>query len=113
MSIKHFDNQQICVIIWLVCMEAKMNLYTEKQKTQDFEYFKDINKDFFSKNGHKFLAIKNRSVVDNADSVQDLIKQMNDRSIAVGTYLIQECTGDDSAYTTTVMRLITKGQKNG
>ena len=89
-----------------------MNLYTEKEKTKDFEFFININKDFFSKNGHKFLAIKNRSIIDNADSVQELIKKMDSKSIAVGTYLIQECTGDDSAYTTTVMRLITKGQKN-
>ena len=27
----------------------------------------------------------------------------------IGTYIIQECTGDDSAYRTTIMRLIIKG----
>lgn len=90
-----------------------MNSYTEKQKTKDFEFFKNVNKDFFSKNGHKFLAIKNCSIVDNADTIPELIKKMNEKSILVGTYLIQECTGDEAAYTTTVMRLMTKGEING
>lgn len=89
-----------------------MNVYTEQEKEKDFEFFKSINKSFFSENGHKYLAIKNESVIDTADSVQDLINKMNEKSISVGTYLIQECTGDDSAFTTTIMRLIVKGETN-
>lgn len=89
-----------------------MSLYTESEKTKDFEFFMSINKDFFAKNGHAFLAIKNCSVVENASTVSELIKKMDEKSVAVGNYLIQECTGDDTAYTTTVMRLMVKGQKN-
>lgn len=89
-----------------------MNVYTEAEKTKDFDYFKSINQDFFAKNGHKFLAIKNQSILDTAEAIQDLIDRLNQRSIAVGTYLIQECTGDNSAYTTTVMRLMLKGYNN-
>ena len=89
-----------------------MNVYTENEKTKDFNFFKSINQDFFSKNGHKFLAIKNQSVVDNAETVQDLINKMNNKSFSVGSYLIQECTGDNSAFTTTVMSLMIKGLKN-
>lgn len=89
-----------------------MNGYTENEKTKDFNFFKSINQDFFSKNGHKFLAIKNQSVVDNAETVQDLINKMNNKSFSVGSYLIQECTGDNSAFTTTVMSLMIKGLKN-
>ncbi len=89
-----------------------MNVYTENEKTKDFNFFKSINQDFFSKNGHKFLAIKNQSVVDNAETVQDLINKMNKKSFSVGSYLIQECTGDNSAFTTTVMSLMIKGLKN-
>lgn len=85
-----------------------MNVYTENEKTKDFDFFKNINEDFFSKNGHKFLAIRNQKIIDNAETVQDLIKQMNSKSFDVGTYLIQECTGDNSAFVTSVMRLMMK-----
>ena len=90
-----------------------MNLYSENEKSKDFDYFKEINKDYFSENGHKFLAIKNQSIMESADSVIDLINKMNEKSFSVGTYLIQECTGDENAYTTTVMRLVMKGEING
>ena len=86
-----------------------MDAYTEKDKEKDFQFFKDINKGFYSENGHKFLAIRNQEILDNADTVNDLIDRMNGKSLAVGNYLIQECTGDDSAFTNTVMRLMIRG----
>ena len=89
-----------------------MDVYTEEEKSKDFAFFKSINQDYFSKNGHKFLAIKNQSVIDAADSVRELIEKLNNKSVSVGTYLIQECTGDNSAYTTVVMRLMLKGYKS-
>ncbi len=83
-----------------------MNEYTETQKAQDFQFFKDINEDFFAKNGHTFLAIRDTRIIDTATSVPALIeKKMQAQSFDAGTYLIQECTGDKSAYTTTIMSI--------
>ncbi len=83
-----------------------MVAYSDAEKTKDFAFFKNINKDFFEKNGHKFLAIKNESVVDEADEIPELINKMNAKSYEIGSYLIQECTGDESAFKTTVMKLL-------
>lgn len=85
-----------------------MNNYTDAEKNKDFNFFKNINKDYFSKHGHKFLAVKNQSVIETADDVPSLISKMDKKSFQLGTYLIQECTGDNSAYTTTVMRMMIK-----
>ena len=87
-------------------------MYTEEEKIKDFDFFKNINKDFFSQNGHKYLAIKNQSVVDSANDIPSLIQKMSEKAMDVGNYLIQECTGDNSAFTTIVMRLMIKGWKN-
>ena len=83
--------------------------YTEIQKEKDFNYFKSINNSFYSEHGHSFLAIKNSKVIDFASSVPELIEKMNNQSFVIGTYLIQECTGDESACTNVVMRLVIKG----
>lgn len=52
-----------------------MNEYTETQKAQDFQFFKDINEDFFAKNGHTFLAIRDTRIIDTATSVPALIEK--------------------------------------
>lgn len=84
--------------------------YEETERAKDFEYFKSINRDFFAEHGHKFLAIKSQSVKNFADSIPELISKMNEQSFEIGTYLIQECTGDDSAFISTVMRLVIQGE---
>jgi hypothetical protein len=86
-----------------------MSEYTDEQKEKDFAFFKTINNSFYSKNGHSYIAIKNEKIIDYANSVNTLIQKMNEKSYSVGSYIIQECTGDESAYTNVVMRLLIKG----
>lgn len=86
-----------------------MSDYTEEQKQKDFNYFKTINSSFYSEHGHSYLAIKNENIVDFSDSVPKLIEKMDLKNIKVGNYLIQECTGIESAYMNSVMRLKIKG----
>ncbi len=83
--------------------------YTDEQKEKDFNYFKKINDSFYSKNGHSFLAIKNEEIIDSGKTVNELMEKMNKKSYPVGSYIIQECTGDESSYTNVVMRLCIKG----
>ena len=85
-----------------------MGIYTDIEREKDFDYFTDNYKDLFDKYGHKFLAIKDKTVLGAYDSVHDAIDNLSSK-YEVGTYIIQECTDDDSAYRTTIMRLIIKG----
>ena len=82
--------------------------YTDAERKSDFDYFIENYDSFYKRYGHKFLAIKNKQVLGSYNSVSDAINDLSS-TYEIGTYIIQECTGDDSAYRTTIMRLIIKG----
>lgn len=82
--------------------------YTDTERKNDFDYFIENYDSLYKKYGHKFLAIKSKQVLGAYNSVSDAINDLSS-NYEVGTYIIQECTGDDSAYRTTIMRLIIKG----
>ena len=85
-----------------------MSNYTDADRKRDFDFFTKNYHELYKQYGHKFLAIKNEEVIGAYDSVPDAISQLSP-TYEIGTYIIQECTGDDSAYRTTIMRLIIKG----
>lgn len=83
-------------------------MYTDNERKRDFFYFIDNYQDLYKKYGHKFLAIKDESVLGHYDTVLDAILDLSP-NYDLGSYIIQECTGDESAYKTTIMRLIING----
>lgn len=83
-------------------------MYTDKERKEDFDFFIENYQEFYKQYGHKFLAIKNKSVLGHYDAVQDAINDLSP-TYKLGSYIIQECTGDESAYRTTIMRLIING----
>ena len=85
-----------------------MSNYTDVDRKRDFDFFITNYQELFKQYGHKFLAIKNEKVIGAYDSVPDAISKLSP-TYKIGTYIIQECTGDDSAYRTTIMRLIIGG----
>lgn len=85
-----------------------MSNYTDVDRKRDFDFFITNYQELFKQYGHKFLAIKNEKVIGAYDSVPDAISKLSP-TYEIGTYIIQECTGDDSAYRTTIMRLIIGG----
>lgn len=85
-----------------------MSNYTDVDRKRDFDFFIANYQELFKQYGHKFLAIKNEKVIGAYDSVPDAISKLSP-TYKIGTYIIQECTGDDSAYRTTIMRLIIGG----
>lgn len=85
-----------------------MNNYTDAKRKIDFDFFTENYQELYKKYGHKFLAIKDGEVLGAYDSVSETIDKLSPNH-PVGTYIIQECTGDDSAYRTTIMRLIIGG----
>ncbi len=76
----------------------------ENMQNADFDYFVQNYMDFFNQYGHKFLAIKNKRVLGVYD---DVITAVNTtmKSEELGTFIVQECTGDASAYTSSIMDL--------
>lgn len=85
-----------------------MGNYSDIERRIDFDYFIENYKKLYEKYGHKFLAIKDKKVLGAYNSVLEAVNDLTGK-YKVGDYIIQECTGDDSAYRTTIMRLIIKG----
>lgn len=83
-------------------------VYTDKDRKIDFDFFIKNYQDLYRQYGHTFLAIKNEQVIGTYNSVTEAISDLAP-NYAVGSYIIQECTGDESAYRTTIMRLIIGG----
>lgn len=82
--------------------------YTEESRNKDFEYFVEHYHDLYETYGHKFLAIRDETVIGHFDSVLDAINSLSDK-YEIGSYIIQECTGEESAYRTSIMRLMIRG----
>ena len=85
-----------------------MSNYTDANRKTDFDFFTSNYQELYTKYGHKFLAIKNETILGAYDSVPEAIEHLS-TTHEIGTYIIQECTGDESAYRTTIMRLIISG----
>lgn len=85
-----------------------MDNYTDIDRKKDFDYFVKNYQKLYRQYGHTFLAIKNEEIIGSYNSIPDAISQLSP-TYELGTYIIQECNGDDSAYRTTIMRLIIKG----
>jgi hypothetical protein len=59
----------------------------------DYRYFLDNLDELYREHGHKFLVVKNRTVVSTHDSFMDaFISATKDH--ALGTFIIQECVDD-------------------
>ena len=84
------------------------NKYTEPDRKSDFDFFIENYQELYKKYGHCFLAIKNKNILGAYNSVAEAISKLAP-NYEVGSYIIQECTGDESAYRTTIMRLIIGG----
>ena len=72
-----------------------MSSYGETERKKDFEYFIEHYQELYEKYGHKFIAIKNNTVLGVYNSeiaaMDDISKQY-----PLGTFIIQECNGDES-----------------
>ena len=75
-----------------------MSSYGETERKKDFEYFIEHYQELYEKYGHKFIAIKNKTVLgvykSEIAAMDDISKQY-----PLGTFIIQECNGDESGYT--------------
>lgn len=68
----------------------------------DFNWFLNNYDDLYKKYGHQFLVIKNKTVLGHYDSIRQAIDNTDGEP---GTYIVQECNGDESAYTNYVLSM--------
>ena len=57
---------------------------------KDFDYFLANMQNLFSKHGHKFVAVKNQSILGVYDTFNDALENTL-KSEELGTFLVQEC----------------------
>lgn len=70
--------------------------YSKNNRIDDFNYFlKNYNK-IYKQYGHTFVVIKNKKLLGAYKNVEDALKNTRE---PVGTYIIQECNGNESGYT--------------
>lgn len=75
-----------------------MDSYGALQRKRDFDYFVENYQYLFQKYGHKFLAIKNKTILGSYDTELDAIKETS-KTFPLGTFIVQECNGNESGYT--------------
>jgi hypothetical protein len=64
-------------------------------QTVDFKFFEENRDALYEKYGHKYLAIKNGSVLGAFDTFDDAVKSTL-KSERLGTFIIQECVNNDT-----------------
>ena len=90
-----------CATIWLsnntggISMAASAR-YSKKNRLDDFDYFVKNYKKIYKKYGHSFIAIKNGNVIGAYSNVEEALANTKE---PVGTYILQECNGQESGYT--------------
>lgn len=85
-----------------------MNGYTDIDRKSDFKYFLDNYDSLFKKYGHKFVAIKDKNILGVFDTASQAFNNLS-CDYEVGTYILQECTGDESGYMVRMTRCFIKG----
>lgn len=75
-----------------------MNTYEEKERLEDFDFFLENYDELFKKYGHKFIVIKNKTILGVYDTEVDAINATS-KTYPIGSFIVQECNGDESGYT--------------
>ncbi len=69
------------------------------KQSDDFKFFIDNHDELLKLYRDKFLVISEKKVLFASDSFDNALDEAIKRGIELGTFIIQECTDGDSAYT--------------
>lgn len=75
-----------------------MSDYGEKERISDFEFFIAHYDELYEKYGHKFIVIRNQEILGVYEDVVSAVR-ITSESYPIGTFIVQECNGDESGYT--------------
>lgn len=67
-------------------------------REQDFNWFVENYMNLYDEYGHKFIVIKNKSVLGVYNDVAEAVK-ITSETEELGSFIVQECNGDESGYT--------------
>jgi len=79
-------------------MYNNRRLRGEIMQDKDFKWFLENYTDLYDKYGRSFLAIKNENVLGAYTSFSEAV-ETTVQTEELGTFIIQECNGNESAYT--------------
>lgn len=65
-------------------------------RRRDFNWFLNNYQELYDKYGHKFLVIKDKTVIGAYDTIRQALDNTHEEP---GTFIVQECNGDETAYT--------------
>lgn len=82
--------------------------YTDEDRLSDFYYFVKNYQKLYTEYGLSYIALKDKTVLGAFKSPSEAFDTLADK-YQVGTYIIQKCTGDESAYHDTINRLFVGG----
>ena len=74
-------------------------MYTQHDRLSDFSYFIDNYEHFYRMYGHKFIVIQKKSVLGAYNTMKEALN-VTIRNHKKGTFIIQECNGNETGYTT-------------
>lgn len=66
-----------------------------------FQFFKSHHDEIFHEYPNRYVVIKDCSIILTGDSFEDAYSKAIDAGFEVGSFLIQECTEGESAFTQT------------
>jgi hypothetical protein len=69
----------------------------------DFNWFLNNYDKLYSEYGHKYLVIKDEKVLGAYDNIREALDNTDEE---IGTFIVQECNGTESAYTNYVSSFI-------
>jgi hypothetical protein len=68
---------------------------------KEFKYYLDNQNELLKKYNNRFIVIVGKEVVGDYDSFEQALFQSIEKKYELGTFLIQECTEGEDAYTQT------------
>ena len=70
-------------------------------QSENFKYFLDNHDVLLNRYDNKFIVISNKNVCFAADTFEEALALALDNGMTMGSFIIQQCTEGDSAYTQT------------
>ena len=66
---------------------------------QTFRWFKEHHEEIFRQYSNCYVVLQGESVLFSANTYDEALERANEEGLRPGTYLIQECSEGESAYT--------------
>ena len=81
---------------------------TSTAQDLDFQWFLDHYDSLFQQYGESYLAIKNEKVIGSFPSYAEAVEK-TEQTEELGSFIVQYCNGDESAYTAYIAPVISVG----